>query len=112
MKEVTREIREQYFDITKSGNRFDIKAAFKKGIEWKVQDIFSDPPGPAFNIIFTRNNLLTYYKAHLKVEGLKRIITALSPGGCLIVGSHEKLPSAVSNMQRHLSIPWAYRKDV
>jgi chemotaxis methyl-accepting protein methylase len=112
MKEVSQEIRKQYFDIRKSGNRFDIKAAFKEGIDWKVQDIFSDPPGSAFDIIFLRNNLLTYYKAHLKIEGLKRIITALSPGGWLIVGSHEKLPSAVSNMQRHLSIPWAYRQDV
>ena len=112
MKEVSQEIREQYFNIRKSGNRFDIKAALKKGIEWKVQDLFSDPPGPAFDIIFIRNNLLTYYKEHLKIEGLKRIIKALAPGGWLIVGSHEKLPSAVLNMQRHRSIPWVYRKDV
>jgi chemotaxis methyl-accepting protein methylase len=110
MKEVPKEIQEHYFDIKKSGNRFDIKAAFKKSIQWKVQDIFSDPPGSAFDIIFIRNNLLTYYKAHLKIEGLKRIIKALAPGGWLIVGSHEKLPSAVSNMQRHDSIPWAYRQ--
>ncbi|MGD9079887.1 MAG: CheR family methyltransferase [Desulfobacterales bacterium] len=112
MKEVPQEIREQYFDIRKNGNRFDVKSAFKKGIEWKVQDIFSDPPGSAFDIIFIRNNLLTYYKAHLKIEGLKRIIRSLAPGGYLIVGSHEKMPSAVSNMQRHLSIPWVYRKVV
>lgn len=112
MKEVPREVREHYFDIGKSGNRFDIKAAFKKGIEWKVQDIFSDPPGSAFDMIFLRNNLLTYYKAHLKIEGLKRVLKALAPDGWLIVGSHEKLPSAVSNLQRHHSIPWAYRQDL
>jgi chemotaxis methyl-accepting protein methylase len=111
-KEVSQEIRDRYFDTKKSGNRFDIKAAFKKGIQWKVQDIFSDPPGSAFDIIFLRNNLLTYYKAHLKIEGLKRIIKALAPAGWLIVGSHEKLPSAVSNLRRHLSIPWAYRIDI
>ena len=112
MKEVPQEIREHYFDIRKSGNRFDIKAAFKRGIDWKVQDILSNPPGSAFDIILLRNNLLTYYKAHLKIGCLKRIITVLAPGGWLIVGSHEKLPSTVSNMQRHLSIPWAYRKDI
>ena len=112
MKEVPREVRGHYFDIGKSGNRFDIKAAFKKGIEWKVQDIFSDPPGSEFDMIFLRNNLLTYYKAHLKIEGLKRVLKALAPAGWLIVGSHEKLPSAVSNVQRHHSIPWAYRQDV
>jgi len=112
MKEVPQKIREHYFDIRKSGSRFDIKAAFKRGIQWKVQDIFSEPPGSAFDIIFIRNNLLTYYKAHLKIKGLKKIIKALAPGGWLIVGSHEKLPSAVSNMQRHDSIPWAYRQDL
>ncbi len=112
MKEVPQEVREQYFDIRKSGNRFDIKAAFKRNIEWKVQDVFSDPPGSEFDIIFLRNNLLTYYKADLKAKGLKRVLKALASGGWLIVGSHEKLPSAVSNMQRHLSIPWAYRQDV
>ncbi len=112
MKEVPQEVREHYFDIRKSGNRFDIKAALKKGIEWKVQDIFSNPPGSAFDIIFLRNNLLTYYREHLKTEGLKRVMKALASDGWLIVGSHEKLPAEVSNVQRHNSIPWAYRQDV
>jgi len=112
MKEVPQEVREQYFDIRKSGNRFDIKAALKRGIEWKVQDVFSDPPGFEFDIIFLRNNLLTYYKEDQKEKGLRGVIKVLAPDGWLIVGSHEKLPSAVSNMQRHLSIPWAYRQDV
>ena len=111
MKEVPREVREHYFDIGKSGNRFDIKTAFKRGIEWKVENIFSDPPGSAFDMIFLRNNLLTYYRTHLKIKGLKRILKALVPGGWLIVGSHEKPPSAVSDLQRHPSIPWAYRLD-
>ena len=110
MKEVQPEIREQYFDVRKSGNHFAIKPAFKEDINCMVQDIFSHPPGAAFDIIFLRSNLLTYYKAHLKIEGLKSVLKALAPDGWLIVGSHEKLPSTVSNMQRHNSIPWAYRQ--
>jgi len=112
IKEVAQEDREHYFDIGKSGNRFEIKAAFQRDIEWKIQDIFSDPPGSAFDIIFLRNNLLTYYKAHLKIEGLKSVTAALAPAGWLIVGSHEKLPSAVLNLRRHNSIPWAYRQHL
>jgi chemotaxis protein methyltransferase CheR len=112
LKEVHPEIRDHYFDIGKSGNRFEIKAAFQRDIEWKIQDIFSDPPGSAFDIIFLRNNLLTYFKAHLKSEGLRSVTAALAPAGWLIVGSHEKLPSAVSNLRRHNSIPWAYRQDL
>jgi len=114
MKEVPQEIREAYFDIQKSGNRFDVKAFLKEGVIWKVQDIFADASGPgaAFDIIFLRNNLLTYYRDPLKKEGLNNIVKTLVPNGWLIVGSHEKLPAAVSNLQRHKSIPWAYRQGI
>ena len=66
LKEIPPEMREKYFDIRKSGHRFDVKASIKADIDWQVQDIFTDPPGDDFNIIFMRNNLLTYYKDHLK----------------------------------------------
>jgi chemotaxis methyl-accepting protein methylase len=112
LKEVPREIRERYFDMRKSGNRFEVKAFLKEGIDWKVQDIFADAPGPEFDIIFLRNNLLTYYKAHKKKEGFTKVIKVLAPDGWLIVGSHEKLPPGALNIQRHNSIPWAYRQEV
>jgi chemotaxis protein methyltransferase CheR len=102
-------MRERYFDIRKSGNRFDIKAFIKADIDWKVQDIFAEPPGAGFNIIFLRNNLLTYYKEPIIEEGLSRVSKALIPQGWLIVGSHEKLPVGASNFRRHESIPWAYQ---
>jgi chemotaxis protein methyltransferase CheR len=111
MKEVPQEIREAYFDIQKSGKRFDVKAFLKEGIIWKVQDILAVPPGSGFDIIFLRNNLLTYYKDPLKEEGLNRVVKALTHDGWLIVGSHEKMPAAVSNFRRHHSIPWAYRQE-
>ena len=111
LKEVSGEVRTQYFEVRKNGNRFVIKPEYKKGIEWREQNLFRDPPGSDFEMIFLRNNLLTYYQAPLKIKGLKRILKALVPGGWLIVGSHEKPPSAVSNLQRHPSIPWAYRLD-
>jgi len=112
LKEVPREIQERYFDLRKSGNRFDLKAVIKKGIDWKVQDIFEDSPGAAFDLIFLRNNLLTYYQDHLKNKGLDIVVGALAPDGWLIVGSHEKLPAARSDLQRHKSIPWAFRQKI
>jgi chemotaxis methyl-accepting protein methylase len=50
------------------------------------------PPAQAFHLIFLRNNLLTYYSEALKKATLAKVIESLSPGGFLIVGSHEKLP--------------------
>jgi chemotaxis protein methyltransferase CheR len=112
LKEVPQEIREHYFNIRKSGNRFDIKAAFKKAIDWKIQDIFSDPPGAAFDIIFLRNNLLTYFEENKKKEALTKVIKALASDGWLIVGSHEKMPPGTLNIERHSTIPWAYRPEI
>ena len=112
LKEVSRDIREHYFEIRKSGHHFEEKAFLKKGLDWKVQDIFADPPGSAFDIIFLRNNLLTYYKEHKKKEGLNKVIKALAPDGWLIVGSHEKMPAGALNLERHNFIPWAYRLEI
>ena len=112
LKEVPPEMRETYFDIRKSGHRFDIKAFMKAAIDWKVQDIFADPPGHGFNIVLLRNNLLTYYKDHLKEKGLSSVIKALSPGGWLIIGSHEKMPPSALNLRRHHTISWAYQWEI
>lgn len=112
LKEVPLEIREHYFNICKGGHHFEIRAFLKKGIDWQVQDIFADPPGAAFDLIFLRNNLLTYYKEHKKNEGLRKVVKALAPDGRLIVGSHEKMPAGVFNFERNKSIPWAYRQVI
>jgi chemotaxis protein methyltransferase CheR len=112
LKEVSEEIRKFYFEIKKSGNRFDVRPFLKKNINWKVQDIFADPPEPTFHIILLRNNLLTYYQEHLKMEGLNNVIKTLAPEAWLIVGSQEKIPNQASNLIRHPSIPWAYRMEV
>jgi len=111
LKEVPREIQLRYFDIRKNGKRFELKAFVKEGIDWKVQDMFLEPPGSGFDIIFLRNNLLTYYNDPFKEKGLTRVARALAPGGWLIVGSHEKIPAAGSNFRRHPCIPWAYRQE-
>ena len=105
LKEVPLEIQQRYFDSHKSGNRFDLKAYLKKGIDWKAQDIFEDPPGAVFDLIFLRNSLLTYYQAHLKAIGLRTVIGALALDGWLVVGSHEKLPAERSCRSLRLD-PW------
>jgi chemotaxis protein methyltransferase CheR len=94
--------------LRKSGNRFDLKAFIKEGIDWKVQNIFENPPGAAFDLIFLRNNLLTYYQDHLKTIGLRTVVSALAPDRWLVVGSHEKPPAGSLDLQRHKFMPWAF----
>ena len=113
LKEATDEIRDNYFEKTKGGNRYDVKALLKENITWQVRNIVSDPPHTGFHIIFLRNNLLTYYRYHLIKKPLYKILKSLNPGGCLIVGSHEKLPDDESTgFTRNSATPWVYRKDI
>ncbi len=112
LKEVPDEIRDVYFDKKKGGNRYDARPLLKKNITWQIRNIFCDPPGSGFHIIFLRNNLLTYYRSDSIKETFSRIIDALNPGGWLIIGSHEKLPAEFSGLTRNPSTPWAYRKDI
>jgi chemotaxis protein methyltransferase CheR len=93
LKELPADIRSQYFYPAK-GDHFAVTDSLKEGILWKVQNfLFDDPPQTEFQIIFLRNNLLTYYKDKIRKYALGRIVEDLAPGGFLIIGSHEKLPA-------------------
>jgi chemotaxis methyl-accepting protein methylase len=112
LKEIPEEMRDDYFDRKKGGNRYDLKSTFKENIVWRIRNLFSDTPGSGFHIIFLRNNFLTYYRDDLIREPLTKILESLDPGGWLIIGSHEKLPDKSQGLTRKPSTPWAYRKNV
>ena len=112
LKEVTDPIRAVYFERKKGGNRYDVKPMLKDNITWQIRNMFSDPPGSGFHIIFLRNNLLTYYQRDLIKAPFNKIINSLAPDGWLIIGSHEKLPDESLGLTRKPSTPWAYRKDI
>lgn len=111
LKEIPERMRDDYFDREKGSNRYDLKPIFKENIVWRIQNLISDPPGTGYHIIFLRNNLLTYYRSHAIREPLTQILKSLSPGGWLIIGSHEKLPDETPGFTRNPSTPWAYRKN-
>jgi chemotaxis protein methyltransferase CheR len=100
MKEVPQMIRSTYFDKL-ARERYVLKSWMRDGIVWQIHDLLSDPPGNIFDLIFLRNNLLTYYIDDVKVPAIKMVVNSLTPGGFLIIGSHEKLPFEVSDLK-----PW------
>jgi chemotaxis methyl-accepting protein methylase len=112
LKEIPGEMRDVYFEYKKRGRRYHLNPKFKKNIIWQSRNLFNDPPGCGYHIIFLRNNLLTYYQHHLITKPLGKILNCLNPGGWLIVGSHEKLPNEFSSLIRKPATPWAYQKDV
>jgi chemotaxis methyl-accepting protein methylase len=92
LKEVHEEWRSKYFSPVKA-NRWAISDFLKEGIHWKVHNLLiHEPPSTGFQIIFLRNNLLTYYKVETLRPALAKLIETLSPSGFLMIGVQENLP--------------------
>ena len=103
-------VRNTYFAKIKGKHRFEVKSFLKANINWQLKHLFDGPPDFGFDIIFLRNNLLTYYRDALKKEVLLKVLTGLKTNGWLIIGSHEKIPADMPELIRHKKIPWAYYK--
>lgn len=110
MKEVTSEYRKKYFDIKKGGRRFEVKPFLKKDIQWKVHNLKTDPPESGFQIIFLRNNILTYCQDFVKFNIFRQVAESLSDAGFIITGSHEKLPAGTEDIIPFKHHPNIFRK--
>ena len=98
MREVPEAIRSTYFE-TSSRGRYTLRSGMMDGIVWQVHHLLSDPPKIAFDLIFLRNNLLTYYVDEIKIPAITRVINSLAPEGFLIIGSYERMPIEVVDLK-------------
>jgi len=99
-----------FFDSLKSGKRYRIKPALQTDIIWKTHDFFIDSPRRFFEIIFLRNNLLTYYRYHLTRPALQKILSRLAPAGLLIIGTRERLPVETTELVPVAPFAWIFQK--
>jgi chemotaxis protein methyltransferase CheR len=63
-----------------------------------------------FQIIFLRNNLLTYYRQEIKEPAFLRVVDSLVAGGFLIVGTHEKLPLQTRTLSQFKRYSYIFQK--
>ncbi|MFC1854124.1 CheR family methyltransferase [candidate division CSSED10-310 bacterium] len=77
-----------------AGEVFTIHQAHKAGIEFQHHDIRTPLNRGPFHGILCRNLVFTYYSAELQGRILQQLEQSLLPGGALIIGAREKLPSA------------------
>jgi len=98
VKEVSEEWLPRYFSYL-SGTHLAISSSLKEGIHWSLHDLLSDDtPQKGLQIVFLRNNLLTYYQGASQKPALNKVIDSLSPGGFLIIGAHEKIPKEFTEL--------------
>lgn len=94
-----------------AGDGLALREAFKEGIHWHRHDFLSDPPPRRdFDLIFVRNNLLTYYETPLRTPAFLRLLDALRPRGFLVVGQNEFLPAGTVELQPCRRYPWLFQK--
>jgi chemotaxis methyl-accepting protein methylase len=111
LREVPENIQKQNFKKFSRG-RYGLKSYLKKGIEWQVHDLFSELPATRFQLIFLRNNLLTYYDDCIKIPTLKLVTQSLFPGGFLIIGNHEKPPIENKDLKQFDESPFIFQSQV
>ena len=110
LKEVSLNLKTAYFKPSAGKRRFAVKEFLKKDINWKVHHLLKGPPERKFQIIFLRNNLLTYYQEHLKIDAFKKIVRSLAASGVLIIGSHEKAPFLPPDMFQFPGYSYIFQK--
>jgi chemotaxis protein methyltransferase CheR len=90
IKEIPENYLERFFRYEQG--RYFIAEDLKQNISWHLHDLTDAPPlnGP-FQIIFLRNNLLTYCKKEFHEGPVSRLTEALTAGGYLIIGACETM---------------------
>jgi chemotaxis protein methyltransferase CheR len=108
LRELDAAWREKAF--ARENDRYCLQPALRACVNFEQQDLSSVmPPGP-FDLILCRNLAFTYFDEALQRNIAALLVQRLVPGGCLVLGVHERLPDGVAGIR-----PWAtnagfYRK--
>lgn len=92
LKEVCESDRKTFFHIRKNGKQFIVKPFLRNDITWQIIDLCTELPSQNFDLIFLRNNVLTYLDGNLKELVFQNIVKKLKLGGFLVKGAHEIIP--------------------
>lgn len=90
LKELPAAWRSSAFDRLDGSYR--LREEFRRGVQFRRQDIRKAMPAGPFDLILCRNLAFTYFEPDLQRAILGRLVKRLVPGGALLIGAHEALP--------------------
>ena len=70
-----------------------LRESYREGIRFARQDLRQEMPDGPFHLILCRNLAFTYFIEETQREILARLDERLLPGGYLVLGAHEQLPT-------------------
>jgi len=113
LKEMSPETIETYLKKIPGKRQYEIHSCIRQTITWKVHDLLSPIAKGPFHIIMLRNNLLTYHRRTKKEDTFQMILDRLIPGGFIMIGSHEKVPTPFTGvLQRNRECPLIYQYTI
>lgn len=100
---------EQAFD--RPDRRYCVKPEHREGIEFLEQDVRTSMPSYVFDLILCRYVAFTYFTEPLQLDVLANMLERLRPGGYLVIGTHEHLPSGVPELVPLDNEPQVFQKS-
>jgi len=100
LKEVCESDRNTFFHTRKNGKQFIVKPFLRNDITWQIMDFCIELPNQGFDLIFLKNNVLTYLDGNLKELVFQNIVKKLKPDGFLVKGAHETIPETGVSLVR------------
>ena len=79
--------------FVRDNGRFCLRPELRVPVRFLRQDLCEELPDGSFHLILCRNLAFTYFAEPLQQEIAKGLLGRLIPGGCLILGAHERLPA-------------------
>lgn len=80
-------------------NEYCLHQRFKRSVQFRRHDVRDPPPGTRFDLILCRNLVFTYFDENRQRAFVDHVLSALAPGGTLMLGSHEQLPADESRLR-------------
>jgi chemotaxis protein methyltransferase CheR len=109
LKDLPQPWRPLAFDETEDG--FRLKPQFRENVKFRRQDIRESMPDGPFHLILCRHLAFTYFDAELQRRMLDRFTDRLTPGGILVGGKQETLPSLPPSLAEARPNFGVYRKS-
>ncbi len=88
--------------FVEAGEHYSLRAAFRRSVEYRCQDLRETVPEGPFDLVLCRNLAFTYWDRDLQLDVARRIVDTLIPEGGLVIGAHETLPEGLEGL-----VPWA-----
>ena len=89
-----------------------VKPEFRVAIRFELQDIRCEMPPAPFDLVLCRHLAFTYFDEPLQKDVLHRILDRLTPGGLLVTGKQEPLPSLPAELEEYQPRTGIYQKRI